>query len=479
VTDQAATAAPYPLDGARPFTVLLEAREDEPDWRIAVDLFASTFGAADQSTLVVWVVDGSPAVLTELAARLEGSSADVEVVLEADGPGIAASLCAAVTAVAPCGTTVPSMAATAGRPAMPIDDRLWWRLAYHASGAEPPPAPPGLAVPDEPRRDARPRAATPAAAPTVSVLLPVYNGAAHLPETLASVLAQDLDGCEIVVSDNCSTDDTWSILNDLAHRDPRVRLTRTDQNIGCTPNVARVLALARGEVVKFVFADDLLLPGAVAALTARFEDERVVMASGPFRLIDEQGAPLPDWAESNLDLPAGVLLDGRGIAELFLRSRRNLLGNPSVPAMRRSAVPAEAPFTLGGETFDLLMDVVLYLNVLTQGAFVYEAEPVAAYRVLTHAPEELARRVTGASNEHLRLVRAARHAGLLTSPGAYEDALATTLRWTVGDAAVGRDGLAAAIQRGDRPTAMAVAGLLADLRASVDRALDALRARPA
>src|SRR5436190_16408814 len=92
--------------------------------------------------------------------------------------------------------------------------------------------------------------------PTVSIGLPVYNGEKYLPGTLDSLLSQDHEDLELIISNNASTDRTEEICREAAARDPRVRYYRNGTNIGATPNWHRVLALARGEFFKWAMHDD-------------------------------------------------------------------------------------------------------------------------------------------------------------------------------------------------------------------------------
>lgn len=78
-------------------------------------------------------------------------------------------------------------------------------------------------------------------APTLSIGLPVYNGASGIAAALDSLLAQDLRDLEIVVSDNGSTDATPDLCRTFAARDPRVRFLREEANRGPTWNFNRVL----------------------------------------------------------------------------------------------------------------------------------------------------------------------------------------------------------------------------------------------
>ena len=68
--------------------------------------------------------------------------------------------------------------------------------------------------------------------PTVSVIMPVYNGARTLEREIESVRAVTLAGWELLYADDCSTDGSSEVLTEFAARDPRFRVFRTPANRG-------------------------------------------------------------------------------------------------------------------------------------------------------------------------------------------------------------------------------------------------------
>ncbi|HEX9428131.1 MAG TPA: glycosyltransferase [Candidatus Polarisedimenticolia bacterium] len=108
-------------------------------------------------------------------------------------------------------------------------------------------------------------------APRVSIILPTFNRAAVLPESVASVLQQGHRDFELLIVDDGSTDDTSAMIAARFGADPRIRLLRT-ANAG--PAAARNLGLraARGELIAFQDSDDLWLPEKLA-LQVRQADE--------------------------------------------------------------------------------------------------------------------------------------------------------------------------------------------------------------
>jgi len=113
--------------------------------------------------------------------------------------------------------------------------------------------------------------------PTVSILMPVYNGERWLAQALESALAQTFTDFEVVVVDDGSIDGSASIVESFAERDPRVRLVRTD-HAGVRSARRVSLAEARGRFVAFLDADDEWLPIKLERQLPHADERTVVFA---------------------------------------------------------------------------------------------------------------------------------------------------------------------------------------------------------
>jgi hypothetical protein len=111
----------------------------------------------------------------------------------------------------------------------------------------------------------------------VSIGLPVRNGERHLSEAVRSVLDQQYDRLELVISDNASDDGTEEICRQFARSDPRVRYHRQPQNIGLVPNFNAVLHLARGAYLKWLGDDDWLTPAFVSRCVEALDDDAALI----------------------------------------------------------------------------------------------------------------------------------------------------------------------------------------------------------
>lgn len=113
---------------------------------------------------------------------------------------------------------------------------------------------------------------------TVSVVLPVYNDEHHVAHAVRSALAQTGVSLEVVVVDDGSSDGTAEVLATLSD-DPRLKVIHLPQNVGLAGALNRGLAEASGELIARLDADDLALPGRLAAQAALFADDPSVVLS--------------------------------------------------------------------------------------------------------------------------------------------------------------------------------------------------------
>jgi len=89
-----------------------------------------------------------------------------------------------------------------------------------------------------------------------SIIIPVYNVEKYLDECFESVLSQKFGNFEIICVDDCSTDNSWNILEKYAEKDKRIRIFKQEKNAGQGVARNRALDLAQGEYVLFVDPDD-------------------------------------------------------------------------------------------------------------------------------------------------------------------------------------------------------------------------------
>lgn len=101
----------------------------------------------------------------------------------------------------------------------------------------------------------------------ISVCIPTYNQASYIVQSIRSVLNQTLLPDEIIVSDDCSTDNTRSVLEKLKDEIPILKVVYQNMNLGVSKNTDKCLRLGNGEYIVRLDSDDLLLPNYLETLS--------------------------------------------------------------------------------------------------------------------------------------------------------------------------------------------------------------------
>jgi glycosyltransferase involved in cell wall biosynthesis len=167
--------------------------------------------------------------------------------------------------------------------------------------------------------------------PLVSIVVPVFNGEAHLRESLESILAQTYPRSEVIVMDDASTDDTATLIASFGER---LRSYRQRQNRGIYGNINDGIGQARGEYIAVYHADDVYDPSIVAEevrFLQRYPETGAVFCEDIF--VDAQG---DEYAR--LSLPPEVRgsrpLDYPVILNALLTYKNRFLRSPTsmVPA---------------------------------------------------------------------------------------------------------------------------------------------------
>ena len=91
----------------------------------------------------------------------------------------------------------------------------------------------------------------------ISVAMATYNGEKFLREQLDSILNQTYKDIELIVCDDCSTDSTWSILQEYQQKDSRIRCYKNAKNLGFKKNFGKAISLCNGEFIALSDQDDI------------------------------------------------------------------------------------------------------------------------------------------------------------------------------------------------------------------------------
>src|SRR5262249_7149646 len=175
--------------------------------------------------------------------------------------------------------------------------------------------------------------------PLVSVVTPVYNGAAYLRECIESVLAQTYGRWEYTIVDNCSTDETPEIAARFCALDSRVRHLRFDELAATTLNHNRAFEAIspESEFCKVVQADDWLYPECLERMVQVARLPATIGLVSAYRLweseVDLDGLPYRKSVSSGLEILRQSLLGGPYVT-----------GAPTAVLYRSSFIRERVPF---------------------------------------------------------------------------------------------------------------------------------------
>ncbi|MDB5107598.1 MAG: glycosyl transferase [Candidatus Binatus sp.] len=203
--------------------------------------------------------------------------------------------------------------------------------------------------------------------PKVSVVIPIFNGAATVAEAVESALAQTFRDFEVIAVNDGSTDGTLEVL--ASYRDRIKIISRPNGGISAARNTG--VAESSGEYLAFLDCDDIWKPEfltrAVAALDA---DRECVLAFADVQLIDSDGQPLDTRLANHAAGQAPTL------AAMFERLWPIM---PSAVVMRRIVFERIGGFSekFRGVGYE---DVWMWMLAREKGPFAYIAEPLVKWR---------------------------------------------------------------------------------------------------
>lgn len=216
--------------------------------------------------------------------------------------------------------------------------------------------------------------------PEISVLMPTYNYASYLAEAIESVLAQDFSDFELLIVDDCSSDNTVEVVKPFCARDPRVQFAVNPVNLGMVNNWRKCLEQARGACIQFLFGDDKLSdPRALGKMFALLRDNpSATLAASARTILDEKSNAI----KTVRPLRNGCH-NGRKIIAKCLCEAANLIGEPSAVMFRKKDT---------GTGFDpkyhQIVDIEMWFRLLEKGDLAYTREPLCAFR--QHARQQSA-----------------------------------------------------------------------------------------
>lgn len=201
----------------------------------------------------------------------------------------------------------------------------------------------------------------------VSIITPMYNSAEFISETIQSVQIQTLPDWEMLIVDDCSTDNSVKVVDSIADDEPRISLIQLDKNSGAAVARNRAIDASKGRYIAFLDSDDLWLPDKLEKQLAFMEEKECPFSYGAYEKIDEMGNII-----NHVGVPQKIsyieLLKTNSIGCLTVVYDTKYFGKMMMPLIRRR------------------QDFALWLQLLKQVSFAYGLrETLGQYRVRTNS----------------------------------------------------------------------------------------------
>lgn len=211
----------------------------------------------------------------------------------------------------------------------------------------------------------------------LSVVVPAYDVEEYLPACLDSVLAQDVPRCdlEVVVVDDGSSDATGTIADSYAARDPRVRVVHTaNAGLGAARNEG--FRHVTGSLLAFADSDDVVPPGAYAALLKEQRRSGSDLVTGSIARLTDAGLEEPPWmrrlhrqrVDVDIDSVPEILGDVFAWNKLYRVDFWRSAGLSWPEGVRYEDQPTTTLAYLRARRFTIIPDVVYHWRIRTDGS---------------------------------------------------------------------------------------------------------------
>jgi glycosyltransferase involved in cell wall biosynthesis len=199
-----------------------------------------------------------------------------------------------------------------------------------------------------------------------SLLIAQYNNGCYFKDCYDSIIAQTYTDWEVIIVDDCSTDNSVDIIQEIIGEDKRFKLYQNEQNMGCGYTKNRCVALANGEICGFLDPDDAITPDAVALMIkAHRENPDAALVHSVFYYCDEQ-----------------LIIQSKHERAGFVKVGKNFT-NLDAKVNHFAAFKKSSYFQTEGIdiTLQRAVDQDLYLKLSEVGEFIFIDKPLYKYRI--------------------------------------------------------------------------------------------------
>ncbi|MFU1633702.1 glycosyltransferase family 2 protein [Aeromonas veronii] len=167
----------------------------------------------------------------------------------------------------------------------------------------------------------------------VSIIMPSFNSGMTINDSINSVLLQTYKNWELIITDDCSTDNTFEIINNFAVRDNRIIVIKNQFNSGAGFSRNQSIERSTGKYIAFLDADDIWLPNKLSKQVAYMEQTGALFTYSSYQKLSDEGlggiVKVPNRVTYN------QLLRGCVIGCLTAMFNAERLGRQTMPLIRK------------------------------------------------------------------------------------------------------------------------------------------------
>lgn len=201
--------------------------------------------------------------------------------------------------------------------------------------------------------------------PAVSIITPLYNGEKTIKDCIESVLAQGFISWEMLIVDDCSTDNSVKIVNDYMADEPRIKLLQNDKNLGVGASRNKATEAATGRYLAFLDCDDYWHPEKLQKQLQFMQKNKAAFSYTAYFPVREDRTSYQYYVPAPEQLDFNTLTRNNYIGCLTVMYDSKDLGKCYFPDIRRR------------------QDWVLWLQILRNTNGFGLNEPLAYYRTTT------------------------------------------------------------------------------------------------
>ena len=169
----------------------------------------------------------------------------------------------------------------------------------------------------------------------ISIITPTYNCGNFIAETIESVLKQSYQNWEMIIVDDCSTDDTEEIVTKYVLHDNRIKYYKLERNSGAAIARNKAMELACGDYIAFLDSDDLWMEDKLEKQLAFMKNNNYNITCTAYEQINEAGQSLNKVIKTKTKIDYNSVLLSCPVGNSTVMYNVNKLGKFEIPNIRK------------------------------------------------------------------------------------------------------------------------------------------------